>query len=129
MMRLALVLCFAFLPALSWAGEITATHRVVGMVDTVDGPATALDITVTNGDVASLTGVTLEPMGPMPMLLPGNGLTLPGLAAGQSVTARWEIVSPMPLFPGMPLHLMGTGTDGAGALVTFGLVSVAEAVQ
>lgn len=103
--------------------ELTATHTIVSETQTAQGSTlTVVNITVTNNSASSLSNISVNPIGPDAIVVPGTStLTIPALAAGATATVSWnlELAGP-PLMPGLPLHLIGTATDQtAQAVNTF----------
>jgi len=118
-----LVLVFATQAA---AGiSVTASHRLVSQTEGSAGFDISLSLTVQNTGADDLSNVVLEMADPNLIALPGsNTYSLGYLPAKTPMRISWALTSPMPLMDsGLPLIILGRGTDLGGNAVEFSLVS------
>lgn len=103
---------------------LIATHQVVSIQESEGGFAVSLSLTINNGGVDSISSVTLEIIDPMIMALPGTAtLSISSLPVG-STQVNWDITTLNPLIEaGLPLSIIGNGTDSSGNPVEFFVVS------
>lgn len=104
---------------------VTAKHEVLSEVVGSNGLfEISLDITIQNTSIESLSNVTLEIIGPNLMLEPDtNAVLLDSLPSGLQFQFTWNLTAFQPLFYGLPLHIIGTGTDINGVSVEFFIIS------
>lgn len=103
---------------------VTATHQVVSMQESEEGFLVSLGLTIENTSLDLLSDVTLEIIDPMVITLPGAAtLSLSYLPQG-SIQVDWDIITLEPLIEaGLPLSIIGKGTDTNGNSVEFLVIS------